>query len=383
MRVFATVVAVAILAAGAAVGASAKHERPRSSGSPGVVAAAGGSFVSLWAPRSLHGTAVERFSLGSGRPLGALFTEHAGAAAPGLSEPHVDGSGTVWVTAGSGPACIGAGFECGGLKPNSCRSKVLKLSPGGGPPQTALTFPDSELVGDGVPSPDGEEVALVTAGCTTSYFDSHYVVRDLESGRQWTLGSGARPCHSLSSPAWNATGTELVFTYGVSTLPQGQQPPTLGGSPACTAPSRDGIVVAAADRSSTAASWHVIAHQPGCNYETAAFDRAGIVAFEACAPTPTAPADDDFLGPAYVVQLDTRGRLLFRLPLEVGANPGSVASNPDTGEVLVTQDQTYNDSARPGHQPAYNYVWQLAGRHLRLIVRFPFNGQLVIAGQPS
>jgi hypothetical protein len=77
------------------------------------------------------------------------------------------------------------------------------------------------------------------------------------------------------------------------------------------------------------------------------------------------------------VQLNSFGKVLFRIPLKRGANPGTVSSDPRTGVVLVTQDQTN----RP-HHPVYNWVWQLQGEHLRPITRFPFDGELTISAQP-
>jgi hypothetical protein len=78
-----------------------------------------------------------------------------------------------------------------------------------------------------------------------------------------------------------------------------------------------------------------------------------------------------------VVQLVPRGRVLFRIALKLGANPGTVASDPHTGVVLVTQDQTYVQ-----RRPTYNWVWQLEGDHLRPIARYPFTGEAGFSAQP-
>jgi hypothetical protein len=77
------------------------------------------------------------------------------------------------------------------------------------------------------------------------------------------------------------------------------------------------------------------------------------------------------------VQLTSRGRICYRIALKLGANPGTVLSDPRTGEVLVTQDQTYRQD-----QPTHNWVWQLKGDLLRLIASYPFDGYPVIAALP-
>jgi hypothetical protein len=120
-------------------------------------------------------------------------------------------------------------------------------------------------------------------------------------------------------------------------------------------------------------AWPFIAPRRGCQYTSVAFDHLGLAAFEACAGRRGFPANY-FFGPDYLVQLTGAGKVLFRLPLEVGANPGAVLSDPRAGVVLVTEDQ--GGQSRPAHQ----FVWRLHGRHLRLIAAYPFSGY--IAAQP-
>jgi len=57
-------------------------------------------------------------------------------------------------------------------------------------------------------------------------------------------------------------------------------------------------------------------------YTAAAFDRRGIVAFEACAPGLHGPRVNDFEGPAFVVQLDAKGRVLTGSPSSLEPTPG-------------------------------------------------------------
>ena len=185
-------------------------------------------------------------------------------------------------------------------------------------------------------------------------------------------------CHALSTPAWNRSGSKLIFTYGPSVLRPGQSyTQGFSGGQRCLTPRASGIVIVSAAHPSNPPSWAFIAPRRGCSYTSAAFDSLGIAAFEACAPgLDGSPATDD-LGPASVVQLDMRGKVEFRIALKIGADPGTVLSDPRTNEVLVTQDQTYEHQRH-----TRNWVWKLSGHKLELIASYPFDGQPVIAAQP-
>jgi hypothetical protein len=387
VRLLSLIAVVVVTAAGLGIAAGAGEGASGRAGAPGHRSEAlrhrsgersgGRAFVSVWPVRGAKGRRViERFSLRSGRPTGVLDGRLPATA--DLSEPIADRHGAVWFTESSGPRCAFAhSIDCGPPAPRTCASRVIELPPSGAA-RTVLSYPPTELVAGASPDPAGDEIALVQAtSCTASYFDDHYVVRSLRSGASWSIGADARPCHLLSTPGWNAAGTVLVFTFGASRLKAGERQPVGAGGPSCPQPRPANIVLAPAGRASRTSSWTVIAHHVGCEYESAAFDRTGIAAFEACAPRHRPGPANDFLGPAYVVQLAVSGRVEFRVPLAVGANPGSVASDPATGELLVSQNQTYRQ-----HKPTHNFVWQLSGHRLRLVGRYPFTGQGVFAAAP-
>lgn len=125
----------------------------------------------------------------------------------------------MWLTLSSGPRCSRGIAGCGPL-PNSCTGTAVRFTPATGVTTETLAFPRSMLVTSAVPSPDGRLVALSAGGCATSFFNAHLTIRNLRSGRQWTLGAGAAPCHVIGEPAWNLRSTELVFPYGPSVLPR-------------------------------------------------------------------------------------------------------------------------------------------------------------------
>jgi hypothetical protein len=335
------------------------------------------SFVSLWQTNRAPWPVVEEFSLRSGRRLARFTIVHDQRESVGAPHPTVGGN--LWFLTTTGPACRYPGFfECGPPVPKSCRSTLHSLDPATGTEHDVASYPRSLLVTDVVPSPTGRLAVLMTGYCAHAYFNEHFVVEDLRTGRRWTIGADARDCHGLSSPAWDATGSRLVFAYAPSALRRGVAPPAAGtGGEFCLGPKPSGIVIVNATDASTTMSWSFIAPRSGCEYTSAAFDEAGIAAFEACAPGRRGPAPDYFLGPAAFVQLDSAGRVLYRLPLELGANPGSVLSDPRTGLLLVTQNQTYRQ-----HEPTHSFVWQLDGRHLRLIAKYPFTGEPLLAAQP-
>ena len=361
VRVVSVVAVLAAVVLPAAHGAGAGAARPRT------------SFLSLWQPRAGKSRIVlEEFSLHDGRPLRTL--EPLASLPTEVSSPHPGSGGSVSLTVSTGPRYRNdtAG---GDPAPDSCTSSVVSFDPTTGKTVTLLAFPRSTLVADGVPSPNGEWIAMHAGGCATSYFDQYLLVVDLRSGRRLTIGTDAAPCHALSSAAWSPDGSKLVFAYGPATAsPAGQQPPP--GT--CTVPHPSGLAVVSATRSSQLTASQLIAPEAGCTYQSAAFDRRGIVGIEACshgAPPQFPPGV--YLGDAYLVQLDSHGRLLLRLSLKLGSNPGTVVTDPRTGLVLVTEDQGQRQ-----HHASYDWVWTFDGRKLHTVGRYPFEGNGVVTAEP-
>ena len=200
--------------AGCATSHESPHPQPRSSppvlrtGRRGTSRA--GSFISL-SPACACGkrTVLEQFSLKNGRRLRALTAVPSNTGAH-VANPHTDSRGGVWITTSTGPRCTSGVAGCGPA-PNSCSGTAVRFDPTTRSTTTELTFPSSILVADTLPSPNSRLVAMTTGGCATSFFNEHIVIRDLRSGRQWTIGADAAPCHALGDPAWNPDGSQLVF----------------------------------------------------------------------------------------------------------------------------------------------------------------------------
>jgi hypothetical protein len=155
------------------------------------------SFVSVF-PACACGrrTVLEQFSLKNGRWLGALARLPGGLGVQ-LSDPHPGAGGSVWLTIGTGPR-YRSGVAGGDPAPDSCSGRVIAFDPRTRTSSTVTSFGASELIADAIPSPDGRLMVMVGGGCASSYFNEHLIVRDRRTGRQWTLGDDAAPCHALT-----------------------------------------------------------------------------------------------------------------------------------------------------------------------------------------
>jgi hypothetical protein len=308
-----------------------------------------GSFLSLWPACGCgRSTVLAQFSLAGGRRVRTL-ARVPGAAHSQVAAPHAAG-GRVWLTFSAGPRCSSPIAGCGPV-PNSCTGSTVRYDPVRRQATTVLTTPPEDLVADAVPSPDGRRLALISADCAHSFLNFHLVVRDLGSGRSWSIGADARPCHTLSEVAWSQDGADLAFPFGPSRLSRrGRYPAGV-----CPAPRSSRLAVVSATRASSSRSWRVIAADPGCSYAAAAFTRRGLVAIESCAA-----------GTTRLVVIDARHRITARFPLARGYNDGALATDWRTATVLVSEYQAANQG-----RPVYDWVWALHGRRLRLVARYP------------
>jgi hypothetical protein len=316
---------------------------------------------------------LEQFSLKNGRRLGALARLPGGLGVQ-LSDPHPGAGGSVWLTIGTGPR-YRSGVAGGDPAPDSCSGRVIAFDPRTRTSSTVTSFGASELIADAIPSPDGRLMVMVGGGCASSYFNEHLIVRDRRTGRQWTLGADAAPCHALFDAAWSADGSQLVFPYGPSRLSPHTHFVPRG---TCQEPRLSGLAVVPASHTSPVSSWRLITPDPHCSYMAATFDRRGIAAIEGCTTgEPNGDGNSPNLGNAYVVQLDHHRRKVSRLRLARGFDGGGIASDPRTGIVLVSESQAANNGVR-----AYNWVWAFNGHRLRTIRRYPYRDATFIVAEP-
>jgi hypothetical protein len=303
-----------------------------------------------------NGTPVlESLSLRTGLSTARL------AELPEVGVSPVLGSGTtLWLTRSSGPRARN-NTAGGDPESDSCTGSVVRLALGSGGETTVRTFARSTQVSDAVPSPDEHEVAFLVAPCARSYFNEHFLLANLHTDQSWTIGAGARVCHRISAPSWNARGTSLIFTYAPSNpaVRVGKR----DGYGLCSDPIAGEIVVLSATRPADLASAQIVKPARGCSYLSAVFDPEGIAATEACEHGAlrefSFPGDYD--GDAYVVQLSALGHPLRRLAIKREPNPAIVARNPRGGPVLVTEELGENT------RPYFNWIWTFNGRALKLV----------------
>jgi hypothetical protein len=332
------------------------------------------SFISLW-PACACGrtTDLDQFSLSDGRRLHTLahIKVRQGQSLP---TPAVDRAGRVWLTFSSGPACTSNVAGCG-PKPNTCSGHVERLDLHTGASTTVLSPPHSEQVTDALPSPNSRQAVLVEGGCTTGYFNEHFVVTDLASGRpgrQWPIGADAAPCHDLTAPGWSANGRELVFAYGPSVLSRHAHP----APGTCEAPRFNRLVMVSSQRGSTTPSWRLLKAKGGCSYEVATFDRWGVTAVESCVRGSQSSLSVN-TGHAFLIQLNHRDRVIRRLALQPGWENGAISTEPG-GAVLVSQSQPANAG-----YPERDWVWQFNGRALRLVAHYRADDAAQVIAVPT
>lgn len=332
-----------------------------------------GTFLSLW-PACGCGrrTVLEQFALSDGRRLGALA--RVTGSPNSVSDPHVGADGDVWLTLASGPR-YRSGVAGGDPAPDSCSGRVVRFDPTTQTTATVLTLPSSTLVSDAVPSPNRRLVVMPGGGCSTSFFNEHLIVRDLATGKQWAIGADAAPCHALFDAAWSPDSTQLVFPYGPSILS-----PHTHFVPAgtCEAPRVSRLVVVSASHAPSVGSWKLIKADDSCSYMAATFDRTGIAAIEGCTRAhPPGDPNDPNGGNAYLVQLNSRRHIVLRLPLARGFDGGDIATNPQTGTVLVSEYQGANQGI-----PVFDWVWAFNGHGLRTVRRFANEDAATVIAEP-
>lgn len=240
-----------------------------------------GSFISL-VPAcgcALH-TALLQFSSSDGRRLGTFARVSTDRGRVMVSDPHPTPRGSLLLTFSSGPRCKGPSRSFGLCYPvkDSCSSRIVKVQPRSGTVSQLLSFPASRLITSAVPSPRGHLLLMAAAPCQRP--TKHYlVVRDLASGRQWSIGADVPRCTGIGPAAWSLDGSDLVFPYARLIPTQ-----TPAGPEFCTGTFPAGLVVASAKRPSNSSSWKPIKPDRGCSFLYAVFDPTGIAAVEGCKP---------------------------------------------------------------------------------------------------
>jgi hypothetical protein len=272
--------------------------------------------------------------------------------------------GRLFLTVATGPHCDTppgkVAMECPRWIPNSCGNTVAALAPGQSGFGTVFTVPGSEAISDVVPDPAGNQAALTMAPCRSTHGTTGLFVRGLVSGRARAIATSSNPCDGYGPAAWNQAGTELAFLRDRAN----GNPITVAGGFGCPT-GRDYLALAPIKHGSTPAKLTLIRPDRGCIFRAVAFDAGGIVTDEGCNRHSPPNQGGGHLGQAVLVQYDPRGRVLTRRLLELGLEDSVIATEPRTGDVLITQDQPANSG-----YPERDWVWEFDGRHLRSVANY-------------
>jgi hypothetical protein len=332
-----------------------------------------GTFVSL-VPACACGrhTELDLFSTAAGRRIRKLAT--VSTTAGELTTPAAAADGDLFMTFTSGPVCAAKGSyaECPGFTPDSCRNTVETLAPGQRTPAQSFTVAGSQTIGEVVPSPDGRHVALAITPCIALHGTTGLFVRDLKTGATRAVTTSRNRCDDFGPAAWNAAGTELVLPLERAGAP----PIKIAGGIGCPA-GRSYLALAPTTATAGHVKLKLIDPDRGCIFKAAAFDPQGIAAAEGCNHGDPEHGVGSFLGDAYLMQYDKAGRLMKRIQLHPGLEQANVATDPSTGNVLITQDQPANEP-----YPERDWIWGFDGAHLRPIANYSANDAAPIIAVP-
>lgn len=346
------------------------------SGSTRLSAVPPGTFVSL-VPACACGrhTDLDLFSILSGRRLKQLTTITPPAQGS-LLTPVADDAGTLFMTSVQGAVCDthgGVYAECPKIIPDSCQNTVQTLAVGQRAPRQLFSAAGSQSITSAVvPSPNGRSVALSLTPCTNLQQTSGLFIRDLGTGVMRPLMTSANACDGFGPVAWNSGGTELVFPLERA----GGKPFLNFGEKACPS-GRTYLAIASTAHGTGAQRPRLVDPDHGCEFRSAAFDPKGIVAAEGCNQGDPEHGVGAFLGYAYLLQYDLTGYLVKRIQLHLGLEEAHIATDPRTGNVLITQDQPANEP-----YPERDWVWEFDGVHLRLIAHYAANDAAQIIAIP-
>lgn len=177
----------------------------------------------------------------------------------------VDRAGRVWVTLANGPRCTNDTENCGAV-PDSCASDVLRIDPQTGRAMIVVKASPDEKFSDAQPSPNGDYLAYVDHTCVATS-QQYLRVRDLATGRSWTIGRGLGPCTSLSSIAWSSNGGDLAVNYSASY---------------CNTSRPNELVVVPALRAAVGLPGRRIRMEANCQVDAVATTRTGYAVIKAC-----------------------------------------------------------------------------------------------------
>lgn len=239
----------------------------------------------------------------------------------------VDSKGQIWVSLSSGPMCSSDVEGCG-PKPHTCAGEVLRIDPTTGVRRLVLEATDDELITDAQPSPNRRLIAYLDGPCDRSFFNQYVRIRDVLSGRSWTIGAGLPVCHDLHSVAWTPNGKSLVIAYGASEVPAGGAQLGYG---ACEQNAPDQLAVVPALRHAAGLPGVQTHLKHGCDAQAVTALRGEYAAIEACPP---------LTGPSFLDVFDSRLRVRSQFRIGSCLDGAELRSN-GPGSALLGSSYQY------------------------------------------
>ncbi|HXZ82972.1 MAG TPA: hypothetical protein VED84_04370 [Acidimicrobiales bacterium] len=321
-------------------------------------------FYAVWSVSPSEKQVIEEFSAVTGQPARDVLDLPRPVGTTLLEDTANDlvqaSDGWIWFTKTSGPADKYTGYGPFVPVPNSCSGRVVRLNPETGQVKTVFRMPRSVLLDAAVPSPNGRYVVYQAAPCDQYFNNSHFAVRDLATGRQWTIGEDARVCHDLSAAAWTVDSDELVFTYGSSTVGVGASADWGYGS--CPMANPDELAIVSALHTASIRSVSLTAAPKGCQYVDAVTDAWGTLALQSCGGIVDSRTS--------LVQLTDHSKVLGQWGLGPNWDGISLSASPDGRLVLIGEYSVELNAATGTNHPTYG-IEVFNGSRLRLIRRFP------------
>ena len=269
--------------------------------------------------------------------------------------------GTVWVTYSKGPVIVPDGFGPTIFKPDTCGNEVVEWNLQGSTPRATVyqRSADDVLLGQAVPSPDGQLLAYAEQPCNINGTGVYLRVTDVSSKRSWTIGQRLPGCHILTAPAWSADGTQLLEGYAAANLPYN------AGPDSCTGPQTERLLRLAALAPQPGAAGQVTSPDGNCQVESVAgLAGGGALVLEQCGRSQDATRNFAAL---LVVGADGRHQQTIRFGRCSGGS--ELAGDSSGGSVLVTGGTDCDPTS--ARATVTGDLWDFYGGRLRLVAATP------------
>jgi hypothetical protein len=273
--------------------------------------------------------------------------------------------GNVWATYSKGPAIVPDGFGPTIFSPDTCGDAVVEWNLQGSTPRATVyqRSGDNVLLGQAVPSPNGQLLAYTEQPCNINGTGVYLRVTDVSSKRSWTIGQALPGCHILSTPAWSADGTQLLEGYAAANLPYN------AGADFCTGPQTERLLRLDALAAQPGAAGQVTSPDGNCQVNSVAGLAGGsTLVLEGCGRSQDYALD---FGALLVVGPDGRHQRTIRF----GACSGGrqLAGDASGGSVLIAG--TTDCDPASARSRLTSDLWDYSGGRLRLIAATPESGR--------